>query len=369
MMESVLAQFKERFAKRHEYCRGLKKSGKKLMACFYGLVPKELIHAAGLVPVQLIEDRSPRYEEQSGLLPYLCGMSKNLTGQIYSGVLDYIEGIMVATVCDTNRRVFDVWVHKKIFPHLLLARLPATTTELAVQYYKNELRRLAGELRRISGVKVTEERLWQSIAAFNENRELFQQFYGILPQTEISGEEAIWVFASALVAPVEEHNELLKKLLASSLPPLKTIGRVELMLCALNLNMSMEVSKLAEKYGGRMVTNDFTHNARYGSDLVAMGGDPFESLARGYLGRIPAPGVYPFEKRALSIRERMERAGARGMIFLIQQYCDAYAMEYAILKERFDRWNLRHLKLEAEDTPSSIEQLNVRVQSFVESLL
>jgi len=44
-------------------------------------------------------------------------------------------------------------------------------------------------------------------------------------------------------------------------------------------------------------------------------------------------------------------------------------MEYAILKERLDAWGVRHLKLEAEDTPSSMEQLNVRVQSFVESLV
>ena len=65
----------------------------------------------------------------------------------------------------------------------------------------------------------------------------------------------------------------------------------------------------------------------------------------------------------------MEKAGAQGMIYLIQLYCDAYAFEYAILKERFDAWNLTHLKLEAEDTPSSIEQLNVRIQSFIESLI
>jgi len=34
-----------------------------------------------------------------------------------------------------------------------------------------------------------------------------------------------------------------------------------------------------------------------------------------------------------------------------------------------DRWKLPHLRLEAEATPGSIEQLNVRVQSFIESLL
>jgi benzoyl-CoA reductase/2-hydroxyglutaryl-CoA dehydratase subunit BcrC/BadD/HgdB len=65
----------------------------------------------------------------------------------------------------------------------------------------------------------------------------------------------------------------------------------------------------------------------------------------------------------------MKEAEAAGLIYLIQLYCDAYAMEYACLKEYFDRWDLKHLKIEAEDTPSSVEQLNVRIQSFLESLI
>ena len=368
-MDSLLAEFKEKFEKRHERCRELKRKGQKLMACFYGLVPKELIHASGMVPIQLVEDPDPRYEDQSGLLPYLCGMSKNLTGQMYAGLFGYLEGFMVATVCDTNRRIYDVWVQKKIFPHSFLVRLPATNTEPAVKFYAAELRRLAGKLEGISGVKATEERLAGSISHFNESRKLFQKFYDLLPETKISGEEIVDVFGAALVTPVEEHNALMKRLLESVPVSHETDGAVKLMLCALNLNMSREVSRLAERYGARMVTNDFIHNARYGSELIKLEGDPFESLARGYLGRVPVPGVYPFEARANEIRERMKNAGARGMIFLIQQYCDAYALEYAILKERFDSWNLRHLKLEAEDRPASIEQLNVRVQSFIESLL
>jgi benzoyl-CoA reductase/2-hydroxyglutaryl-CoA dehydratase subunit BcrC/BadD/HgdB len=93
------------------------------------------------------------------------------------------------------------------------------------------------------------------------------------------------------------------------------------------------------------------------------------ALARGYLRKVPVPGSFPLEDRAVWIREAMDRAGAQGLIYVIQLYCDAYAFEYATLKERFDRWKLPHLKIEAEATPSSIEQLNVRVQSFVESLL
>jgi len=65
----------------------------------------------------------------------------------------------------------------------------------------------------------------------------------------------------------------------------------------------------------------------------------------------------------------MNLSRAQGLIYLVQLYCDAYAMEYAILKERFDMWGIRHLKLEAEDNPASLQQLNVRVQSFLESLM
>jgi len=364
----VISEFKERLENRHERCRELKKDGKKIMACFYGLVPKELIHAAGMVPIQMIEERNPEYEEKSKLLPYLCGLSKSLTGQIYEKVFDYVEGTMVGVVCDTNRHVLDIWVHNKVFPHNFLVRAPSADNDTAVKYFSGEMKRLAGELEKISGNKVTEDGLRESISLFNENRNLFGQFYDQRPNTGISGEDAVYIFFSGLVTPVEEHNDMMKRLL-ESLPSTQENNKTRLMLSAINLNMSIDVIRMCEKYGASVVTDDFTHNSRYGSTNIDVDGDPYEALARGYLRKVPAPGIYSFEERASYIRDRMEKAGAKGMIYLIQLYCDAFAIEYAILKERFDAWNLTYLKMEAEDTPSSIEQLNVRVQSFVESLV
>ena len=365
----MISEFKERLEKRHEHSRELKQEGKKIVACFYGLVPKELIHAAGIVPIQLIEERNPRYEEKSELLPYLCGMSKNLTGQIYDNVFDYVDGVMVGTVCDTNRHVYDIWAHRKLFPHMFLVRAPSTASNAAVNYYTAELKRLAKELGQISGKKVTQDSLQESIALYNENRDLFGQFYDLRPKTDISAEDAVSIFSSGLVTPVEKHNDMLKRLLSNLSTTSAANHAIKLMLCAINLNMAGDVIRMCEKYGASVVTDDLIHNARYGSNKIDMDGDPFEALARGYLRKVPAPGIYSYEERATEIKDRMAQANARGMIYLIQLYCDAYAIEYAILKERFDRWGLTYLKLEAEDTPSSIEQLNVRVQSFVESLL
>ncbi len=114
----------------------------------------------------------------------------------------------------------------------------------------------------------------------------------------MSAEEAAYVFASDLVLPVEEHNALMKKLLANLPPAPVRDQRTKLMLCALNINMSLEVIRLAEKYGARVVTDDFTHNARYGSEEIDIDGDAFTALARGYLRKIPLPGIYAFEQRA-----------------------------------------------------------------------
>lgn len=189
------------------------------------------------------------------------------------------------------------------------------------------------------------------------------------PTSGIAAEDSLYIFGSSLVIPVEEHNRMMERLLASISHRLEKASQTRLMLCGLNLNMALDLIRIAEKFGASFVTDDFTHNARYGSNRISEEGDPFEALARGYLLKIPAPGMYPFEDRAREIQNRMKAAGAKGMVYLLQLYCDAYAFEYALLKERFDRWNLRHLKIEAEDTPSSLEQLNVRIQSFIESLL
>lgn len=364
----MFSEFKDRLENRHERLRELKGNGRAIIGCFYGLTPKELIHAAGILPVQLLEERNPEYEEKANLLPYLCGMSKNLTGHAMQGVFDYLDGVIVGTVCDTNRHVYNIWVHNKTFSNPFLVRTPSTDSDIAVDYFATALKKLGAEMAAVSGQEVSEDRLRESIRLFNTNRKLMMQFYEKRPASGISAIDAAQVFFSGLVTPVEEHNALLTDLL-DQLPSDATPRKPRLMLCALNMNMSMDVIQMCEKYGAAVVTDDYIHNSRFGSFLIAEDGDPYEALARGYLWKIPAPGLYSFEERARYIRDRMEKADAQGMIYLIQQYCDAFAFEYGALRQRFDDWNIAHLKMEAEDTPSSIEQLNVRIQSFVESLL
>jgi benzoyl-CoA reductase/2-hydroxyglutaryl-CoA dehydratase subunit BcrC/BadD/HgdB len=299
--DEMIQRFKEEFDNRHELARKLKKDGKKIVGCFYGSVPKELIHAAGMVPIQLVEDKDYRYEEKSHLLPYLCGMSKNLTGQLYEKVFDYMDGAMVSTICDTNRRVADIWAYNDVAPKTWIVRAPAMNHDSAVDYFANELRRLASDLGEISGIEVTEERLHGAAELFNENRRLFREFYEARFKTPVSAEDAVYVFASALVMPVEEHNAMMRELLDSLAEEddADDVGdATRIMLCAVNLNLSVDVIRMAEKFGGRVVTDDLTHNSRYGSTRIDLNGDVFKAVSKGSLRKIPIPGRYSFEDRA-----------------------------------------------------------------------
>lgn len=365
-----MERFRQGFLERHKSCRQWKKRGRGVMGCFYGLVPKELVYAAGFLPVQLMEDRDGGLEEKTGLLPFLCGISKNLTGQIYEGRYDYLDGILVGAVCDTNRHVLDIWAHRKVVPYLRLLKTPSTATPAAWDYYASDLRRLAEELSRMSGQKVTAQKLWESIELYNENRRLMKTFRLSREALGISAGDGLFVFASSLVIDVEEHNSLLRGLLEAPVQAANPKSEAPgVLISAMNLNMAWDLIRLVEEYGGRVVADDFSNNARYGISQIPVEGDPFLALAKGYLRRVPAPGIYSFQERAEELAEQMRLGGARGLIYLVQLYCDAYAMEYAILKERLDSWGIPHMKLEAEDNPASLQQLNVRVQSFLESLM
>lgn len=366
----IMEGFRQGFLQRHQNCREWKKKGRGVMGCFYGLVPKEVVHAAGFLPVQLTEERDGRLEERAGLLPFLCGMSKNLTGQIYEGRYEYLDGILVGAVCDTNRHLLDIWAHRKVVPYLRLLKTPSTATPSAWRFYSSDLRRLAEELGRMSGQEVTEHGLWESIELYNENRRLMEKFRLTRENMGVSAQDGLYVFASSLVMDVEEHNSLLRRLLQGhAQPPDFKSEAPGVLISSMNLNMAWDLVRLVEEYGGRVVADDFPNNARYTTSQIPKDQDPFMALAKGYIRKVPAPGIYSFQERAEDLAQQMQVSGARGLIYLVQLYCDAYAMEYAILKERLDSWGIPHMKLEAEDNPASLQQLNVRVQSFLESLM
>jgi len=368
----LIEQFREKVEKRHDLAREWKaKTGEKVAAYFYSLVPKEIIHAAGMLPVQLMEAKDGgQLEQESQLQTFVCGLARNVSGQVYRKVYDYADLCVVSVVCDTNRRVFDIWDYRKLFPKMILVGMLQTRNEGSLQYLTEEFDRFRGKIGEFVGKEITDDMIRESIEAYNENRALFRELYKVRAQNSeaISGSDVLDVVRASLVMPVEEHSAMLKQLLDSLPATPASDGKLRLMLCAYNFNIASEVSRIAERMGAAVIADDLTYSIRYNINEIDTGKDVMEALADGYLLEIPAPGLYSFDRKMDFLQKQMDEAKAAGLIYVVQSMCDAYAFEYAIMKDKFEEKNIPYLHMEVEDTPSSAEHMNTRIQSFVESL-
>ena len=105
MIEGIISGFQQAFANRHELARGWKKEGKKVLGYVYSHVPQELIYAAGIIPVQLVEGEDERAEElgEQYFPDFYCDYVSCCLGQGLSGEYDYLDGVVFPDACETIR--------------------------------------------------------------------------------------------------------------------------------------------------------------------------------------------------------------------------------------------------------------------------
>jgi benzoyl-CoA reductase/2-hydroxyglutaryl-CoA dehydratase subunit BcrC/BadD/HgdB len=66
--------------------------------------------------------------------------------------------------------------------------------------------------------------------------------------------------------------------------------------------------------------------------------------------------------------EKVQKSGAKGVIFFLYKYCETHYFDYPDLKQALESKGIPTLLLEVEDPLSGREQLKIRIQAFVEML-
>jgi benzoyl-CoA reductase/2-hydroxyglutaryl-CoA dehydratase subunit BcrC/BadD/HgdB len=126
---------------------------------------------------------------------------------------------------------------------------------------------------------------------------------------------------------------------------------------------------LIEEAGAIVVQDDLCSGARFLRLMVSEDIDPLEGLTNRYFTSFLCPtkhqGVYAHIETLL---KEVEKSGARGVIFLLYKYCETHYFDYPDLKAALESKGIPTLLLEVEDPSSSIGQLKVRIQAFIEML-
>ncbi len=353
--------------------RRWRQAGGKVLGHFQVYFPEEIAHAAGMLPVKVRGGQVEARQADSQFGSYLCSILRSSLELALSGRLE-LDLFVTHPICDAARNLAGVWARNLPYPAQILYLPQNANSAYAVSYLRDEYARLRDEVEKVARRRVTDDDLRASIAVFNENRHWIRRLYAIKRETPwlLPVDEAYVLLAVGGVLPREEHNELL----AAAIPaiesrPDKRQDRIRLVFeggfCEQPpLDLLSAIARFCY-----VVDDDLLIGLRWIEEDVPAEGDPLWNLAEAYLERSTYSPVQhdlrkPKEKMLL---KRIRDAGAEAAIVAAAKMCEPGLDEQVAYARALDEANIPYFLTEFEEKMTSFDQLQIQLETFVESIL
>jgi benzoyl-CoA reductase subunit C len=370
----MFEQFRQWYEQRHEYAKEWKaRTGGKVVGCFCTYEPEEILYAANILPVRAYGSHQPSSVTEPHIFGMYCPWTRDVLAQGLLGKYDYLNGIATSQSCLHFRQCFTSW--QKHVPTEFSYYLPmphGVQTRGGLEYFAEELRKFKQALEHWIGREITEDDLRKGIEIMNESRRLLTELYELrrAKNPPLTGQEALWVVASAQMTDKPEHSRALKELLAQlpSRKPEREPG-TRLMLIG-SENDDVEFVEMTEKLGSTFVVDDNCVGTRYfwGEVDTERFSDQFEAIAARYLARPACPAKdWPQLSRWLHIEQLARDWNVQGAILMQQKFCDPHELDMPTIKKRLEDKSVRTLFLEF-DVTTPVGQFRTRVEAFLEML-
>ena len=323
-------------------------------------VPRELIHAADMLPVGVVGggDRLEIIRGDAYFQSYICRIPRSTIELALSGRLDALDGMLFPSICDVIRNLSGMW--QMLFPdrYVHYVDVPQNFEQAGGRFWRKELETMRDDFSRLSGHTITDDDLRASIAVYNENRAAIRELYAarsrkpwVFPLSEV------YLFLRAgNVLPPEEHTEMLRAYLREA--PLDSSRREKDWSRVILVGMFCEqpphgLMVTLERAGCAVVDDDLLLGLRWLTKEVPVAGDPLQNLVDAYLtASVSTASRYsPDGNRAQWLLESFAKNNAEGVVFCAPSFCDPALLDQPMLVSALDRAGIPHTEFKyAEDT-------------------
>lgn len=360
----------------------LHRQGKGIMGYLSALGPVEIITAAGLVPVRLRGDvNAPITKADAHMETIVCPFVRNVFDAVLKGTYEYLDGIVVPHLCDSTSRTYDTWAYNVQLPYSFFLNVPHASDQPSIDFFKAVLGTFIKSLEGLTGTRITDEALAQSVKAHNRNRGMMRQLYALrqanLPL--ISGVEMTQVLVAAMGMPVDESTRLIASVIdevKGRAPKAKSSDSARIMIVGDQIDNTAMV-EIVENTGAWVVMDDMSIGAKIYWLDVDETKNPLDGIAERYLRKIPLPTTFvgvgkPYqeslEDRFGHIRGYVKDFSVNGAVLFIYKYCDPYGFEVPALKSYIEALGVPVLYLEDEYSTSTVGRLKTRIEAFLEMI-
>lgn len=370
--EEILAEFKQACDHPYAAIEKYNTEGKKVVGLVPYFAPYELVHAAGLYPVEIWGGTIEPSEAHSYYPVFYCSILLTLMEYALRGDYDFMDGVIIPTTCDGLRNLEENWKYAKTNMKVIpLTQTVNRKTQAAEDYYVYELHRIQHELEEISGRKLSDYDLFDSLKVYNHQKAVMRRFSQVACDhlDVITPLVRHRVYKAAQIMPVELHTALVEELMNE----LEARGAYEFTgkrLIATSIIIDSEDFLLAlEREGFAIVGDDMPSESKKFEIDAPEHVDPFVSLARIWPAIEGCSVLFdPKKLRGPMLVGLARERKADGILISIVKFCEEEEFDYPILKKDFEDAGIPILYIETENQAGINEQGATRIQAFAEML-
>jgi len=356
-----------------EYAKDAKAKGRRIVGIMCEYTPRELIMAAGAIPVCLCGGSAETIGPAEEHLPAnLCPLIKSTYGyhvQKANPFLEMADMIVAETTCDGKKKMYELMAQTRPMHVLELPQKPDDADAMA--HWVSELRKLKARLEQAFNVTFTDEAIRKAIGTMNRERSLRRRLANLMKADHppLTGRQLLQ-YKSSISGICADFAQYEKALEMYAAKPPATNSKVRVLMTGVPMAHGAErVLELIESHGGLVVaTDNCTGLKPILEDVDEAASDPIVAMAEKYF-RLPCSVMTKNTRRFDVLRDLAREYKAQCVIDLVWQACLTYDVESFFVKQLAEKeLGLPYLRIETDYSPSDSARIALRVEALFETV-
>ncbi len=352
--------------------------GRKAIGYMPVYVPRELIHAAGMLPVGILGggDQIEVIQGDAYYQSYICRIPRSTIELGLTGRLDCLDGMLFPSICDVIRNLSGMWQMLFKDKYVRYVDVPQNYQDnVGGVFYQQEMQQIRDDLGKMRGRPITDEELNASIAVYNENRQAIRDLYAYRAAKpwQAPTSEVYLLLRAGMVLPVEQHTQLVRDYLAAA----EQVTRPKRDNARVVINGSfceqppLALIKSIEMAGCYVVDDDFLLVTRWLLDEVPANAKPLEELSKAFLHRSASTAAKydaTREEKGVFLMKQVKTRGAEGVIFAAPSFCDPALLERPMLQDVLSKHGIPHTAFKYAENTGQMAPVREQAGTFADSI-
>jgi benzoyl-CoA reductase subunit C len=352
--------------------------GRKAIGYMPVYVPREIVHAAGMLPVGILGggDQLEVIQGDAYYQSYICRIPRSTIELGLTGRLDCLDGMLFPSICDVIRNLSGMWQIMFKGKYVKYFDVPQNFDDgIGGDFYIHEMQLLREDLGKLAGKPIGDDALRASIAVYNENRRAVRELYAYRAAKpwQAPTSEVYLVLRAGMVLPPEEHTQLVREYVAAADAverPRRDNARI-VITGAFCEQPPLGLIKSIEMAGCYIVDDDFMLVLRWLLDDVPAEGDPLVNLSQAFLHRsATTASKYEVrkEEKGQFLLQSAKKAGAEGVIFSAPSFCDPALLERPMLQAVLARYKVPYTAFKYAENTGQMAPIREQAGTFADSI-